>query len=64
MLEVESAYHTESSMKAIRNGYGLLCVAALLVLFVLSLEAHHQIDITSSTGRLSINERQGCHITS
>ena len=34
-LEVDSAYQTECSMKAIRNGYGLLCAAALLVLLVL-----------------------------
>ena len=33
-LEVDSAYHTECIMKAIRNRYGLLCAAALLVLFV------------------------------
>ena len=25
LLEVDSAYQTECSMKAIRNGYGLLC---------------------------------------
>ena len=35
MLEIDSAHHTECTMKAIRNGYGLLCAAALLVLFVL-----------------------------
>ena len=32
MLEVDSAYLTECSMKAIRDGYGLLCAAPLLVL--------------------------------
>ena len=32
--EVDSGYHTKCSMKA-RKGYGLLCAAALLVLFVL-----------------------------
>ena len=32
MLEVDSAYQTECSMKAIRNGYGLLCAATLLIL--------------------------------
>ena len=26
LLEVDSAYQTECSMKAIRNGYGLLCL--------------------------------------
>ena len=51
-FEVDSAYHTECSMKAIRNGYGLLSAAALLVLRLIT-----------STGRLSINERQGSHIT-
>ena len=35
MLEIDSAHHTECTMKAIRNGYGLLCAAALLVLLVL-----------------------------
>ena len=40
-LKVASASHTECSMKAIRNGYGLLCAYALLVLFVLSQKAHH-----------------------
>ena len=30
-LEIDSAYHTECSMRAIRNGHGLLCAAALLV---------------------------------
>ena len=54
-LEVDSAYHTECSMKAIRNGYGLLCASALLVLLVLPQKAHHQVKITSSTGRLSTN---------
>ena len=40
-LEVDSAYHTEGSMKAIHNDYGLLCAAVLLVLFVLSQKAHY-----------------------
>ena len=35
-LEIDIAYITECSMNAIRNGYGLLCAADLLVLFVLS----------------------------
>ena len=34
-LEVDSACHTECSMKAIRNGHGLFGAAALLALFVL-----------------------------
>ena len=34
-LEVDSAYHTECSIKEIRNRYELLCAAALLVLLVL-----------------------------
>ena len=63
-LEVDSAYHTECSMKAIRNGHGLLSASALLVLFVTSQRAHHQIVITSRTGRLSINEHQRSHVTS
>ena len=29
-LKVDSADHTECSMKAIRNGYGLFCAGALL----------------------------------
>ena len=29
-FEVDSAYYTECSMTAIRNGYGLLCAAVLL----------------------------------
>ena len=33
-LEIDSAYHTECSTKAICNGCGLFCAATLLVMFV------------------------------
>ena len=62
--EVDSAYHTESSMKAFRNGCGFLCAASLMVLYDISQEALHQIEIDLTTARLFTKERQGSHITS
>ena len=63
-FEVDSAYHTECSMKAIRNGYGLWCAVALLVILYGDKKPHHQIEITSRTGLLSTNEWSvvPCHI--
>ena len=46
-------------MIAIRNGYGLWCVAAFLVIRVGDKKPQHQIEVTSRTGLLSINERSG-----